>query len=261
MPRIEIMKASLRSLPLAITLAACFLLVVHGPILQLAHYHEFADRSFLLGLPHGADVLSNLGFALVGGWGWLKLAPVRSHPALRAGWPGYRLFLLGLTLTALGSSFYHWAPDNARLVWDRLPIALACAGLLAAVRAETRPGIEAGRDAALLAVFAIASVAWWYATELWVKGDLRPYLLLQGLPLVLVPLWQAIYRAPRLDRVWFGVALLLYVFAKGAEVFDHELLAALGWISGHTLKHLLATGAAAVLVGRLVQRISMDGEP
>jgi hypothetical protein len=79
-------------------------------------------------------------------------------------------------------------------------------------------------------------------------GDLRSYLLLQTLPLVLVPLWQAIYRVPHRDRVWFGVAVLLYLLAKLAEVWDHELLATLGWISGHTLKHLLAAAAAGVLI-------------
>jgi hypothetical protein len=76
-----------------------------------------------------------------------------------------------------------------------------------------------------------------------------------GMPQFLVPLWQAIYRAPRRDRIWFGVAVLLYVLAKLAEVWDHELLATLGWISGHTLKHLLATAAAGVLIGRLSQRL------
>ena len=77
----------------------------------------------------------------------------------------------------------------------------------------------------------------------------------QGLPIILVPLWQAIHRAPAADRRSFALALLLYVAAKAAELHDHELFDILGWISGHTLKHLLATGAAAVLVNRLVQRV------
>ena len=64
---------------------------------------------------------------------------MRADASLNAGRHGYRLFLVGLLLTAFGSGLYHLAPDNARLVWDRLPIALACAGLLAAVRAECLP--------------------------------------------------------------------------------------------------------------------------
>ena len=93
-------------------------------------------------------------------------------------------------------------------------------------------------------------------TELNVRGDLRPYLLLQILPILLIPLWQAIHRTPAVERLWFGAALLLYVLAKLAEVNDHALLAATdSALSGHTLKHLLATAAAAALVYRLLQAV------
>jgi hypothetical protein len=131
---------------------------------------------------------------------------------------------------------------------------LACAGLLAGVRAECLSKPDARLDTWLLGMFAMLSVAWWYATLQQGAGDLRPYLLLQCLPLVLIPLWQAIHGAPRRDRVAFGCALALYVAAKFAELADHPLLAALGVVSGHTLKHLLATAAAAVIVARLVER-------
>ena len=35
-----------------------------------ADYHHFADQRSWLGVPHAADVLSNLPFALMGVWGW-----------------------------------------------------------------------------------------------------------------------------------------------------------------------------------------------
>lgn len=246
--------AYLPLLPLLTTLSIGCLLLAHGPITQLTHYHEFADQSTFMGLPHAADVLSNLGFALVAAWGMAKLWPVRHHPSLQAGRHGYMLFLISLLLTAFGSGFYHLAPDNMRLVWDRLPIAFACAGLLAAVRAENVPNARGGMGTVLLGLFALASVAWWRISDSQGNGDLRLYLLLQGLPLILIPMWQTIYRAPSKDRQAFGLALLLYIVAKGAELTDHQLLAVFDVISGHTLKHLLASGAAAILVGRLVQR-------
>jgi cbb3-type cytochrome oxidase subunit 3 len=236
-------------LPLVVTVVAGALLLAHGPIAQLAHYHEFADQSSLPGVAHAADVLSNLGFAVVAAWGMLRLRAMHN-----AGRRGYWLFLAGLLLTAFGSGFYHLAPDNARLAWDRLPIALACAGLLAGVRAECLSKPDATADSWLLGMFAVFSVGWWYFTEQRGTGDLRPYLLLQCLPLVLIPLWQWIYRAPRRDRIAFGCALALYVAAKCAELADHQVLAALGVASGHTVKHLLATAAAAVIVARLVDR-------
>src|SRR5258708_1702252 len=228
-----------------LTIAGGVLLLAHGPIAQPARYNDFADQSVLFGVPHAGDVLSNLGFALAALWGWVRLRHQREHAALRAGWPGYRLFLLGLGLTALGSAYYHPLPGNARLVWDRVPIALAAAGLLAAVRGETHRVSHAARDATVLSVLAVLSVAWWYLTDGPQRsGDLRPYAYLQALPLVLVPLWQALYRAPRRDRVWFGVAVLLYVLAKLAELWDRELYAALGGGSGPTPKPPLAPAPA-----------------
>jgi hypothetical protein len=237
------------------------LLAAHGRIAQPVHYHDFADHSAAFGIHHAADVLSNAGFALVAIWGWLMLRPRRDSDALRAGWPGYRLFLIGLFLTAFGSGFYHFAPDNARLIWDRLPIALACAGLLVGVRGDTRPGLKTEIEAIVLALFAVATVAWWAYTDSSGADDLRPYLLLQGLPLVLIPLWQAIHRAPRADRIAFAAAMALYVLAKVAEVFDHEIANALGFVSGHSLKHLIATMATAAVVWGVTRRFSAPSPP
>jgi hypothetical protein len=249
-------KPWIRYAPTVITVGLIAILALHGRIAQPVHYHDFADHSAAFGIHHAADVLSNAGFALVAIWGWLTLRPRRDSDALRAGWPGYRLFLIGLFLTAFGSGFYHFAPDNARLIWDRLPIALACAGLLVGVRGDTRPGLKTEIEAVVLGLFAVASVAWWAYTDRIGADDLRPYLLLQGLPLILIPLWQAIHRAPRPDRIAFAAAMLLYVLAKAAEIFDHEIANMLGFVSGHTLKHLIATLATAAVVWGLTRRFS-----
>ncbi len=248
------MKSSRRHLPPVITGLLAAAALYHGPIAQPAGYHDFADQQIVLGIPHFADVMSNLGFALVALWGWAGLARAGPHPDYRAGSAGYRLFLVGLFLTALGSSWYHLAPDNARLVWDRVPIALACGGLLAGVWGDVRRR-ECRHLAAGLALAAVASVGWWHFTDLSGSGDLRPYLLLQALPILLIPLWQWIYRMPGADRLAFGAALVLYVIAKLAELNDHEIAALPGGLTGHTLKHLLAAGAAALIVARLLRRV------
>jgi hypothetical protein len=250
------MKRYLHYLPTLVLSTVVALMLLHGPIRQLEHYHEFADHSFWAGIPHAADVLSNLGFALVALWGAFRLWPKRNHAAVRAGWIDYSVFLIALLLTSVGSTYYHLAPDDWRLVWDRLPIALACAALLAGVRAQLVPRVNAKSEVIGLTMFAFASVAWWYVGQLGGSGDLRPYLLLQAAPLVLIPLWQAIHGASRGDRLWFGFALVLYVLAKIAEVHDHEIQSTLGWITGHTVKHLLASAAAWVLVTRLVRSTS-----
>jgi hypothetical protein len=250
------LKPSIKYAPAIVTIGIVVIMAVYGRIAQPLHYNEFADGSAIFGIHHAADVLSNAGFALVAIWGWLTLWPRRRSDRLRAGWPGYRLFLIGLLLTAFGSGFYHFAPDNARLIWDRLPIALACAGLLVGVRGDTQPGLKTEFEAIVLGLFAVASVAWWVYTDSSSADDLRPYLLLQILPLVLIPLWQAMYRAPRTDRIAFAAAMGLYVLAKIAEVLDHEIADTFGFVSGHTLKHLIATMATAAVVWGLTRRFS-----
>lgn len=242
------MNPLIRRLPLFVILLAVTALLLHGPIPQFARYHDFADQRSLFGLPHAADVLSNFGFVMLGAWGLAKLWPQRS--TLGSGWQGYSLFLISLMLTATGSAFYHLAPNDLRLVWDRLPIALACVGLLHAVHSETARNGRNNTSIALPALAAVLSVMWWN-----ISGDLRPYLLLQVLPLVLIPLWQWIYGAPSSDRLSFGIAICLYILAKVAELHDYEVLATFEWLSGHTAKHLLATAAATVIVTSLAERV------
>ena len=74
-------------------------------------------------------------------------------------------------------------------------------------------------------------------------------------PFFLIPLWQASHGSPRAERLAFGAAIALYAAAKVAELGDHAIFNALGFMSGHTLKHLLSTTAAAVLVAIFVRRI------
>lgn len=216
-------------------------IAVHGSIAQFDNYHHFADARSLFGIPNAGDVLSNLGFLLVGAYGLLSWW---RSPAQIAGRASYGVFFAAVALTAAGSGWYHLAPDDARLIWDRLPIALACGALLAAElqRAYPRAG-WARASLAVLAMFAMASVAWWSTT-----GDLRPYLMLQVAPLLLIPAlhWQT--GAPITRRTAFLVAFVLYVLAKMCEAADASVLATLGVVSGHTLKHVLAFVAAFELV-------------
>ena len=223
----------LRWLPSVVIGLAALAMALYGPIPQLRNYHAFADSRTWLGIPHAGDVLSNVPFAVVGLW---ALAKRRDTVA-------WTVFDIALVSTAVGSSYYHLAPDDARLVWDRLPIALACAALLVAVYERTDAPRHTMLRLAALCTFAVVSVLWWRET-----GDLRPYLLLQGAPLVLLPLWQWRARVPRRERVMFALAIAAYVVAKLFETFDRATFEALGAVSGHTLKHLFAAAGAALIV-------------
>lgn len=246
-------------LPVIIIGLSILTLLFAGPVAQLDNYHAFADQVSWRGINHVGDVLSNIGFAIVGIIGLVVVSARKNQPEFQFSHTGWQLFCAGLILTAAGSTWYHLAPDNFRLIFDRLPIALACAGLLAAVRSENVPDAQCGRDTIWLGLFAITSVAWWALTDLRGDGDLRPYLLLQAAPLVLIPLWQAIYKAPRRERLVMANAIALYVAAKIFELSDHQVAELTGFVSGHSLKHLLATAAGAAIVVQLYRRGTQSG--
>jgi hypothetical protein len=78
------------------------------------------------------------------------------------------------------------------LVFDRLPIAWACAALLCAFLGERIDAHWACAPVLLAAVVAATgAVAWWWIGELRSHGDLRPYLWILFLPMLLIPaaLW------------------------------------------------------------------------
>lgn len=234
-------------------------LLPHGPIAQWASYHDFADQRAWLGIPNAADLLSNLPFALVGVWWLLAMRALRRTPATLA----WRAFAIALIATAAGSTFYHWAPDNASLAFDRLPIAWACAALTCAFLAErldarwARPGVLA---VALL--LASLSVGLWWWSEAVGRSDLRAYLFVQFLPMVMVPA-ALLMRLPRRsagaapNRAWWGV-LVGYGVAKALEVADQAVLEQLMLLSGHTLKHLAAAGAAGWLLHSAWRAVRTD---
>ncbi len=232
-----------------ITAVLILAMAAYGPIAQPDGYHHFADQRTVFGIANGWDVLSNLGFLLVGAYGLMQWRQAeRSVP----GHVAYGWFFGSIALTAAGSAWYHLAPDDTRLIWDRLPIALACGTLLAAELQRAYPDAGWARKClAPLCCFAVAAVAWWVAT-----GDLRPYLLIQVAPLVLIPAlhWQS---GAALDRrTAFVMAIVLYVVAKMFELADASALAAFQLISGHTLKHLFAIAAALVLVRQFSKRVA-----
>lgn len=235
-----------------LAVAAVAVAALARPIPQDPAYHRLADTRSWLGVPNAANVLSNAGFVLVGALGLGFLA--RSTPgdgAVRGPgerWP-YAVFFGGLLLTGIGSAYYHWAPGNPRLAWDRLPLAVTIVGLLDAVVAERIGGRLALRLLGPLVVLAALSVGYWAWTEQRGVGDLRAYALVQFLPLVAIPLllWW------RPSRYTGGVGLLaaaaIYALAKVPEQADAWIFSLTRVVSGHTLKHLLAALAGyAVLV-------------
>jgi hypothetical protein len=235
--------------------------VMSPPIPQPLAYHLFADGRSWLGIPNFLDVLSNAPFAAVG---LLGLAATFSTKAPESSpfsdpwerWP-YGALFTGVALTSLGSSYYHLAPDNARLVWDRLPMAVGFMGLLTAVLAERLSlGLSRWLFGPLLFIGTV-SVAYWYWGELQHAGDLRLYLLVQFGSLILVVLLLAFYPGRYAGTGYLVVGLVAYTAAKGLELADREIFAIGHIVSGHTLKHLAAAGGVMCLVAMLRMRARM----
>jgi hypothetical protein len=200
-------------------------------------YHAFLDGRTLLEIPNFWNVATNLPFLAVGVAGLLHAheAALPRH---------FIVYCAGVALVALGSAWYHLAPSNPALVFDRLPMTVAFMAMFAAVVAD-RVSLPLGQ--ALLwpsVAIGIGSIGWWHWTETAGAGDLLPYAFVQFLPMLLIPLMLLLFRGELLATRWLWAALGAYLLAKVAEYFDGAIYALGGFVSGHSLKHLLAALAA-----------------
>jgi hypothetical protein len=221
---------------------------LHDPVPQDQGYHLFADGRTLVGLRNALNVLSNAGFALVGAWGLLALRRSATFLDPRERYPWMVLFA-GVALTSAGSAWYHLDPRDATLVWDRLPMTLGFMGLFAALIAE-RVSVRLGLELlAPLVLLGAGSVACWWRTD-----NLVPYLVVQFYPLAAIPLLLGLYPARYTRDEDLLLALGWYLAAKLAEGSDVPVYQFLGVVSGHTVKHLLATVGAGWLVHMLTVR-------
>ena len=226
------------------------------PIAQPQWYHDFGDKRPLLGMPNFWNVISNLPFLFVGGWGIWYLLSDGAKDGLRGiaeRWMFLFLFA-AVALTGLGSAYYHWEPNNDRLVWDRLPLAMMFMALFAIIVAER---LSRRLGALLFIPFVLlgaATVFYWHLTEIWGRGDLRPYLLGQLYPVAAIPilLWLCPASYTRTENLY--IAIGWYAGAKLYEFLDKEIYAVGQIVSGHTLKHIGAAVSCYMILRWIRQR-------
>lgn len=218
-------------------------LLVSQPVAQPLEYHRFADQRAALAIANAANVLSNLPFVVAGmlGFFWMRLKPELAF-SVRA---GYVTFFAGLILTGIGSGYYHLAPDNQTLIWDRLAMTVCFAGLLSLVIAERIDLRMAAVALPFLLITGAATVAYWA----WVD-DLRPYLMLQFGAMLLLPV--IILRTRGTGTRWLWLALLCYLLAKVTEMTDEPLYHLTEQlISGHSLKHVASAMSGLMIALKL----------
>ncbi len=232
--------------------------VLVDPVPQDQQYHQFADQRAYFAIPNVLNVATNLFFALIGFAGLYFLCIRRSLIVVDSIFAVYITFFAALAAVAPGSAYYHWTPDNQSLVWDRLPMTLAFMSFFTIILAE-RLSLKFARIIFLpLIIAGVLSIAYWHHSELAGNGDLRPYGLVQFLPMLLVPMILLMFdeKFTHGRAIWWFLGW--YLVAKIFELLDHQIFEWLALISGHSLKHLGA-GIGCFIYLRYLQTRSVIG--
>lgn len=201
------------------------------PYPQPLSYHAFADGRRLLAIDNFWNVVSNLPLLIFGLSGFVYTILRRVRGAQNS----WRIFFAAIALTAIGSTWYHLAPDNERLFIDRFPIGMLMGALFAALLAE-HVGSKQERWLLPAVLIGAASALHWHYTD-----DLRLYAWVQVWTPIAVLILLLMFRPLYGGRGWLLAAFVLLILARVVEYYDVGIFHVTnGFIGGHTVKHLLA---------------------
>ncbi|KAI5448600.1 uncharacterized protein LOC127085664 [Lathyrus oleraceus] len=237
---------------LAVALVCFIVLMILTPsIPQSQDYHNFADQRTFFGIPNALDVISNFPFLIIG-----LIGLVLCHHgnyfklSLQGELWGWTCFYVGVAAVAVGSSYYHLKPDDARLVWDRLPMTVAFTSIIAIFiieRIDERKGMI---SIIPLVLAGVISIMYWRFFD-----DLRPYALVQFVPIIAIPVMAILLPPMYTHSTYWLWAAGFYLLAKVLEATDDVVYK---WtnhiVSGHTLKHLFAAMVPVFLTLMLAKR-------
>lgn len=223
---------------------------------QPLEYHNFADKRSVLGIPYFYNVISNIGFIIIGVQGVMHT----SYPAFQSFQEErekliYRLFFLSTILGGIGSAYYHLHPNNITLLWDRLPMMLAFISMVSAIIAE-RFSVHLGYQCFMpFIIVSIGSLIYWEYTEIRGHGDLRLFGLIQLWISIFVPL--ILWNRPNSysGNTYLWQAVIGLGLARTTEIFDHGIYVMTNHlVSGHTFKHIFLTFSAFTILKYLKKR-------
>jgi hypothetical protein len=225
---------------LAIIAVAIIAVFFFPPLAQDLSYHQFADDRVVSGVNNFWNVASNFLFLIVGLLGVFTLVARPTEHLPKGALPIYWFFFTSLILVSLGSGYYHLDPNNPTLVWDRLPMTLAFMAFFCAIIGEFISYSLAQRLLVPLVLLGMLSVGYWAYTEEMNRGDLRFYVVIQFLPMLLIPLILFLYKGNSQYSPYIWYVLAGYVLSKLFEFWDQPIYEITGGISGHALKHVAA---------------------
>jgi hypothetical protein len=210
-----------------------------------AHGHAFIDARSFFGIPNCLDVLSNLPFLIGGVWGLIALRSAQSMAAPLQ--TAARVFFIGLILTCLGSSYYHYAPSDFGLMMDRLGMAVAFAGVISLAAGSRLGTVVSERATPVLLILAPMS-----AMAAYTLHNVLPWAVVQFGGMALIIWLACLPRQPALPAIHLGALIALYALAKLFESQDTQVFELTqGLISGHSLKHIAASLAAVPVIAAL----------
>ncbi|CAH2066718.1 unnamed protein product [Thlaspi arvense] len=249
------------------------LMIVTPTIPQSQAYHDFADQRSFLGIPNALNVISNFPFLIIGLVGLVlcfypddyfrfrrviidfciylsetnksKLKLVKS--VLRGEKLGWTCFFVGVAAVSFGSSYYHLHPDDARLVWDRLPMTIAFTSIMAIFVIERIDEHKGTYSIVPLLLAGLVSILFF--------DDLRPYALVQFVPCIVIPLMAILLPPMYTHSTYWLWAAGFYLLAKVEEAADKPIYSFTHHIlSGHSIKHLCAAMVPVFLTLMLAKR-------
>ncbi len=219
-----------------------------APIPQDLNYHKFADNRALFGISNFFDVFSNLPFLIVG---ILGLQCTFKNWGINSSY-SWLVFFISIIFVAFGASYYHLNPENSTLTWDRLPMAVGFMALFVIVVTDY---VNQNLEKWLLlpmCLVGVLSVVYWHISD-----DLRLYAWVQFVSMALLLIIIFVYKASHLQPKYLIYAYIFYALSKITEYFDKEIFEIIGQlVSGHTIKHLLASIAAFCFYILLKRRLN-----
>ncbi|GLJ05613.1 hypothetical protein SUGI_0021180 [Cryptomeria japonica] len=228
-----------------------FLMLVTPTIPQSQEYHKFADKRNLFGVPNTLNVISIFPFLVIGVIGFvLCLHGNYFGISLRGEVWGWIFFYAAVVATAFGSAHYHLKPDDARLVWDRLPVTVALTSVMVIFiieRIDERTG-----TAFLFPILMLStvSIAYWRFFD-----DLRPYAFVQFIPFIAIPAMTVLLPPKYTHSIYWLWSAGFYLLSEIEEAADRKLYKWTHYIiSGHTLKHMSAAMVPILLTLMLSRR-------
>jgi hypothetical protein len=226
---------------------------------QDSSYHQFADQRRLLGIPNLLNVISNIPFIIVAYLGVNLLSKNQTVCIVQEIYWVYTVFFIGVFFVGLGSGYYHLFPSNKTLIFDRLPMTIAFMAFFTIIVSEFI-SVTVGKAMFIpLLILGVFSVWYWYMTEQQGAGDLRLYALVQFVPILLTPLIIGLFISAfsHSHLLWYFLAA--YLLAKLFEATDATVYQYLfHLISGHTIKHLIASIGCYLFYLHLKQRLPIS---